>query len=54
MREFLITITLGIAVTFSVFATAAEAPDSLWYLGSQRRKKHASEGQHDQVPDNRH
>src|SRR6185312_9291986 len=26
----------------------------LWYLGSQRRKEHAPQGQHDEVPDNRH
>jgi hypothetical protein len=33
MRQFLITITLLIAVIFSVFATAAEAPDfSTWIL----------------------
>ncbi len=34
MRQFLITITLLIAVMFSVFATAAEAPDfsGTWVL----------------------
>ena len=53
MRPFLITITLVLAVMLSEFATATEAPDfsGTWVLDVA---KSTLEGQHNQIPNNRH